>query len=43
MCDEESLFCVLFLHLDLVVSLSSINEAIELVTSCGVYQLIYYR
>ena len=43
MCDEGGLFFIFFLHWDLVVSLSSINEAIILVTSCGVYQLVNYR
>ena len=41
--DEGSLFLILLLHWDLVVPLSSINEAIELVTGCGVYQLINCR
>ena len=43
MCDERSLFFILLLHWDLMVSLSSVNEAIELVTGCGVYQLVNYR
>ena len=40
--DEGSLFFILLFHWDLVVPLNSINEAIELVTNCGVYQLINY-
>ena len=40
MCDERSFFFIFLLHRDLMVPLSSVNEAVKLVTSCGVYQLV---
>ena len=42
MCDEGPLFLIFLLHGDLMLPLSSVNEAIELVTSCEIYQLINY-